>query len=141
MNLDYSPPGARQGRGSWWLIRLHYRVAVRADAHAPAEFNVAGSANERFFASTIWNLRRRSDGTLVLSSDDLGLVNGHVVRASTKLVREMRFANYLPYKGVRPGTNVLRFDLTSNAVPLVRSVRIYADTTLVHQRRGPPGYP
>ena len=84
------PPGARQGRGSWWLIRLHYRVAVRPDAHAPAEFNVAGSVNESFFASTIWNLRRRPGGTLVLSSDDLGLVNGHTVRTSTKLVREKR---------------------------------------------------
>ncbi len=135
------PPGAHQGHGSWWLIRLHYRVAVRADAYAPAEFNVAGSVNERFFASTIWNLRRRADGSLVLKSDDLGLVKGHVVRTSARLVREIRFANYLPYKGVRPGANVLRFDLTSNAVPLVRWVRIYADTTLIHQRRGPPGYP
>jgi hypothetical protein len=135
------PRAARQGHGSWWLIRLHYRVAVRAHAYAPAEFNVAGSVNDSFFASTIWNLTRRRDGTIVLRSDDLGLVNGHKVHASTKLVREVHFSNYVPYRGVRPGTNVLRFDLTSNAVPLVRWVRIFADTTLVHQRRGPPGYP
>ena len=55
-------------------------------------------------------------------------------------MREIRFTNFLVFKGVRAGVNVLRFDLTSNEVPLVRWVRIYADTALVHQRRGPPGY-
>jgi hypothetical protein len=131
------PAGSHEGHGSGWLLKLHYAVAVRSDAHPPAEFNVAAATNDRFCASTIWTIRRGADGRLLLHSDDVGLVQKHVTHTSTKLVREIRFTNYLQFKGVRPGLNVLRFDLTSNEVPLVRWLRIYADTALVHQRRGP----
>jgi hypothetical protein len=129
------PPGAAEGPGHWYVFHFHYVVRIRPDA-APGDFNVAAATDDRYTASTIFTVRRRG-GRLVTTSDDVGMIAGHVRHASTSLVREIRFENFLAYQGVRPGRNVLRFELSSNSVPLVSSVRIFRDTGIELSRLGP----
>jgi hypothetical protein len=129
------PHGAAAGPGSWYLIRLHYVVRIRPEARE-GTFNVAAATNGRTAASTIFEVRRRG-GRLVVTSDDLGLVAGHVRRTSHALRQEIRFENFLQFAGVRPGRNVLTFQLTSNALPMVEEVRILADSGIELSPRGP----
>jgi hypothetical protein len=130
------PAGAVETQSRWYLFHLHYVVALRPDASA-GEFNVAAATDGRYTASTIFTVRRRN-GKLESTADDVGMVAGHVRRTSSALVREMRFDNFLAFGGVRPGLNELRFELTSNAVPMVRWVRILPDSAIVLTQRGPP---
>lgn len=130
------PAGVRQGRGHWYLIRLHFRVDVRPDALA-GEFNVAAETQGRTCASIIFNVGRRQ-GRLWISSDALGLVNGVERVHSASLVRTVDFWNYIGYKGVAAGVNTLTLDLTSNALPMVSRVQFFADSGIALSRLGPP---
>jgi hypothetical protein len=130
------PPGAKEGPGHWYIIRLHFRAEVRPNALA-GEFNVAADTNDRTCASIIFDVTRRGNRPYV-ASDALGLVNGVERVRGPALVREIHFSNFLVIPGVRPGLNLLTLDLTSNAVPMVRSVRVYADSGIELTRAGPP---
>jgi hypothetical protein len=130
------PPGAKEGPGHWYIIRLHFRAEVRPDA-LPGEFNVAADTNDRTCASIIFDVTRQANRPYVVS-DALGLVNGVERIRGPSLVREVDFRNFLVIPGVRPGLNVLTLDLTSNAVPMVRRVRVYADSGIELSRAGPP---
>jgi hypothetical protein len=129
------PPGAREGPGHWYLIRLHFRVEVRPDT-IPGVFNVAADTNARTCASIIFTVTRDGRGPIV-SSDALGLVNGREIERGRGLVREIDFRNFLVKPGVKPGLNVLTFDLTSNAIPMVKEVKIFADSGIEYTRLGP----
>jgi hypothetical protein len=130
------PKGAYQGRGHWYLIHLHFRVRVRADS-LPGEFNVAADTDQRTCASVIFTVAK-SGGHRIVTSDALGLVNGIERQRSRELVRDLRFENFLVTHGVHPGLNVLTFDLTSNAIPMVQEARIFADSGIEFARAGPP---
>jgi hypothetical protein len=130
------PPDAAQGQGTWYLIRYHFRVSVSPDA-LPGSFAVSADTNGRTCASVVFDFRRTPEGPR-LTSDSLGLVAGHEVETSSALTQEIDFRNYLQYRGVRPGRNVLTFRITANALPLVRSVRVFADTGIEVTPLGPP---
>lgn len=131
------PRAARQGHPNWYLIRLHFRVAVRRDA-APGEFDVSASTGGRAAASIIFNVTRHS-GRPYVTSDALGLVNGVERRGGFQLVRELTFENFLVEPGVRPGRNTLMFALNQNAIPMLRFVRIFGRSSGIEvQRAGPP---
>ena len=129
------PAGVAQGRGGWYLLRLHY-VAQLARDPASGTFNVAAATNGRTSGSTIFTVGRKR-GRIVVRADDLGLVRGSEIRQSSSLRQEIFFENYLAIKGVRPGANTLTFEVTSNSIPLVETVRILADTGIELSRLGP----
>jgi hypothetical protein len=130
------PPGAKEGGRHWYIIRLHFRVEVRRDA-LPGEFNVAADTNGRTCASIIFDVTQRG-GRPYVTSDALGLVNGVERIGGRSLVRTIDFRNFLVIPGVRGGVNRLTFDLTSNALPMVRSVKVFADSGIQLSRGGPP---
>jgi hypothetical protein len=130
------PPGAHEGPGHWYVIRLHFRVEVRPDT-IPGVFNVAADTNGRTCASIIFTVTRDKRGPIV-ASDALGLVSGREVERGRGLVREIDFRNFLVTHGVKPGLNVLTLDLTSNAIPMVKQVTIFADSGIEYTRLGPP---
>jgi len=130
------PPGAKEGPGHWYVIHLHFRVEVRPDS-LPGEFNVAADTDRRTCASIIFTVVKKGRQRIV-TSDALGLVNGVERIRGPQLVREIRFENFLVTHGIRPGPNVLTFELTSNAIPMVREVRIFADSGIELARGGPP---
>ncbi len=130
------PPGAKEGPGHWYVIHLHFRAEVRPDS-LPGEFNVAADTDGRTCASIIFTVTKQGRQRIV-TSDALGLVNGVERIRGSQLVREIRFENFLVIHGIRPGPNVLTFDLTSNAIPMVREVRIFADSGIELARGGPP---
>lgn len=130
------PAGAKEGPNRWYVIRLHFRVRVRADS-LPGQFNVAADTNRRTCASIIFTVARTKSGPVV-ASDALGLVNGRETQRGRGLVREIDFRNFLVTHGVRPGVNELTLDLTSNAIPMVEQVTVLPDSGIEYTRLGPP---
>jgi hypothetical protein len=130
------PPGAHQGRRSWYLIRLHYRVWIDPRS-TDGRFYVTAATDGQTSASTRFTLER-SDSGLSVVRDDLGLVRGHEVREGRALVQTVRFENYIPYRGIRPRANTLRFGLSRYEGALVRRLEVLPDSALVLTRVGPP---
>jgi hypothetical protein len=132
------PRGARQGRGSWYLVRLHFAVDFRPNA-APGTLEIFGRVNGETVASIVFDVENINGITLV-TSDSVGLVTGHVRASGAALHREQLFENYLGYHDLAPGTNTLALGLSQDAFPLLEAVRIYADSGL-ELTRYPPASP
>lgn len=129
------PADAAQGSKMWYAIRFHFRVSVFPNTRS-AMFAVSADTNGRTVASIIFRVEQTSTGTR-LTSDSLGLVAGQEARTTAGLTQEVDFRNYLQLRGVKPGPNVLTFRVTANALPLVRSVRVFADTGIEVTPFGP----
>jgi hypothetical protein len=129
------PADARQGPGSWWKLRLHARV--RIDPQSPVgPVYINGSTNGRTCAS-IRFLVLRPHGRLEVVSDALGLVNGREIMRGPTSTREIRFENYLQYRGVRPGLNELELEVQRTSRARIRDIVFFRDSSLVHTRIGP----
>ncbi len=129
------PRGARQGPGSWWKLRLHVRV--RIDPRSPVgPVYVNASTNGRTCAS-IRFLVLRAHGRIEVVSDALGLVNGREITRGPTLARDIRFENFLQYRGVRPGLNELELEVQRTSRARIRDVVFVPDSSLVHTRIGP----
>lgn len=129
------PAGSRQGRGQWWRLHLHFRIVVDSRS-GDGRFYVVASTNHRTCASVRFTTVRRN-GRLSVTSDALGLVNGREVANGPSLVREIRFDNYVQYKGVRPGPNELALEVDRSGLARVRAVRFFPDSGLIRSRVGP----
>jgi len=129
------PSGARQGPGSWWRLRLHVRVRIDPRSAAGPVY-VNASTNGRTCAS-IRFLVLRSHGRMEVVSDALGLVNGREITRGPTLARDIRFENFLQYRGVRPGLNELELEVQRTSPARIRDVVFVRDTGLVHTRVGP----
>lgn len=134
------PRGAAQGRGTWYLIRLHFRISFAKQTGTGLVYVTAssGAVNDRGTSAQIRFEVRRDRKGILITSDSLGLVEGNVVRTSRSLTREIVFANYMPYRGIRPGVNVLSFGLDEQlGRAKVTSLRIYRDSGIEVARSSP----
>ena len=140
------PSRVHEGPGHWYLLYLHFRIEFSTRnglVHAPpgttgtasvaVETNRLGAS-----ASIIFEMSRDGHGRFIVSSDSLGLVNGHVVRTGPELTRDITFENFFAYAGVRPGRNQLIFFLRSDVAGMVKRVHVYPDTAIIVSREGPP---
>ena len=140
------PSHAHEGQGHWYLLYLHFRIEFSARnglAHAApgssGTANVAVDTNRLgTSASIIFVMSKDRRGRFIVSSDSLGLVNGHIVSSGPELTRDVTFENFFPYAGVRPGRNQLIFRLRSDVAGMVKRVHVYPDTAIIVSRQGPP---
>ncbi len=130
------PPGARQGPDRWYLIRLHFEVQLSRRTGSGFVY-MGGATNGRAGELVELRVRRRAARPLRIAWNSLDLIRG----AATGTVRgrtvELDVQNYLQNKGVRPGRNVLTFDVEWFGHIKLERVRIFADSGLRVSDRSP----
>jgi hypothetical protein len=129
------PPGARQGPRTWYLVRLHLRVAI-APRSGDGRIYVYGYTNGKACAQIRFDTRRTAAGLRVRSSE-LGLVSGARERTTSSLVHELTFRNFLLLGGVKAGTNVLTIEVAQREGARVESVRVFANSGIERSSYGP----
>lgn len=127
--------GARQGRPTWYKIRLHYRLAISNDS-GPGTITVWASTNGEPVAAIDFRTSRKGRA-LEVESSSVGLVDGSRRTAGARLVWNGVFTNFLVLGGVRTGVNRLRFDVQESGAARAESLTVYEDTAIVVDGRGP----
>lgn len=120
------PAGAKQGEPRWYLVRLHLRLALDPGSGNGLAY-VSALTNGRAAAQVKLETRRGAAG-LQTTWSTVGLLNGRVERTTSARTIEVRFRNYLQLAGVKPGRNVLMFQLERYGAVKLRSVRILPDS-------------
>lgn len=124
------------------MIRLHFRIAVaKRSGNGTAYVSAAtGRPADLGTSAQIVFKTRRASGGLQMQSDSLGLIGGRVVRLTRSLSREVRFANYIPFRGVVPGENVMTVQLEQYDQIDVEELEIFEDSGLELSSRGPASF-
>ncbi|MGH3033222.1 MAG: hypothetical protein ACRDON_01530 [Gaiellaceae bacterium] len=120
------PAGAEQGEPDWYLVRLHLRLALDPRSGNGLAY-VSALTNGRAAAQVKLETRRGAAG-LETTWSTVGLLEGRVERTTSARTIGVRFRNYLQLAGVRPGRNVLTFQLERYGVVQLRSLRILPDS-------------
>src|SRR5205823_5879123 len=128
------PANAHQGPRDWYLIHLSFRIEFHADTGSGSAYVSAatGAASDPRTSAQIRFDVRKSRSRTSVSSDSLGLVNGHVVKTSTSLVHLVKFDNYIPYAGIKPGVNVLTFQIEQYQNVRVKAVTFFDDSGITY---------
>src|SRR5207245_11538781 len=121
------------GPRQWCLLYLHFRIEfsarnglVHAAPGSTGTANVAVDTNRLgTSASIIFLMSKDRQGRFIVSSDSLGLVNGHIVSSGPELTRDVTFENFFPYAGVRPRRNQLLFRLRSAFAAMMNVLSAY----------------
>lgn len=129
------PEGARQGGSTWYLLRYHFRLVIAPDSGS-GRIYVGASTNDRASAQIRFDVDRAGSRVSVVSHE-LGFVAGSQTRAATSLTQEFHFANFLQYKGVKPGINTLSFEVEQYAQAKFRSLTVSPDSGIELSALGP----
>jgi hypothetical protein len=121
------PGGAAQGEEEWYTFRL--AATVHYSGAGPGASSIAATTNGR----VVSQVELRSDGDAHVSSFYSGLITGPVRGESTNRSELFDYENYLQFKGVVGGRNVLRIVLEPLEGHLVDRVEI--DTNVSGIRR------
>ena len=126
------PAGASARRGSFYIVDLHARVRIAPDSppgnvYLMAESGGYGSAQIAF---TVSGKGRAVEWTSV------GAINGVEHHRSTSRTIDVRFSNYLPYKGIHPGRNTLAVFVRSFGARIAAAT-IYSDSAIEYVGSGP----
>jgi hypothetical protein len=133
------PSSAHQGRGSWYLIHLHFQIVfARTSRSGEAYVSAAtGSLSDlRTSAQLIFKVRRQGR-QLSVASDSLGLVAGHQVKETHRRSHASVFDNYIPYRGIRPGINALTFQLEQYGGVSVEKLVFFPDSGIRYSKSSP----
>lgn len=98
--------GAKQEGPSWYLLHLDYRIVI-AQGSGSGSVYLSVSTNGATSAQIRFDIKRRPGRHLLITSDSLGLVAGHVVARSDRRLWRGHFDNYMQDAGVRGGWNSL----------------------------------
>lgn len=130
------PEGASQGPEKWYILHIHFRVSVQSNRQGVlylfATTSGRGAAQLRFM------IGHDQTGAPRLSESALGIINGETTKSTRGRRHEGWFANYLQYRGVRPGLNELVFTLSELRGNPDVAIEILPDTALEYSKRRPP---
>ncbi len=129
------PPHAVQGAGTWYRIRLHYRLEL--DPQTPPGHVYVEAASDSYPCAMIRFDVTRKGGEPHVVKAETGVVNGSNL-ANVGLVYEGRFENVLEYRGVRGGPNAVTFTIERLGAARARKLTIFPDTAIVSSRAGLP---
>jgi hypothetical protein len=117
------PGGAAQGDEDWYTFRL--AATVHYSGAGPGASSIAATTNGR----VVSQVELRSDREAHVSSFYSGLITGPVRGESTERSELFDYENYLQFKGVKAGRNVLRIVLEPLAGHVVDRVEIDANVS------------
>jgi hypothetical protein len=121
------PPGTRQGRPLWYLVRL--QAAVRVARGVRGKFLLTADVDGATAAQIPITVRRGS-----LRLEELGLVEGRRARTVAGRHAHIDFRNYIQISGIRGGANVLHFAIEPLSVR--GPVRSHAFAVVILRRSG-----
>ncbi len=124
------PRRAKQGPKDWYQIRLHARVTFGAGAGHAYLF----AAQNGYTSALIEYDAFQSGRTIVRKT--ISYIDGSS-RITLRSHDEVRFRNYLQYRGVRTGLNHLTFSVERNGSLQIKRVDILADSGIAYTRQGP----
>ncbi len=128
------PPGAAQGPEDWYLIHLHFAIAISTSG--AGHVYVSAATNDKTAAQFKFELAR-VDGRPRVTWSTVGIVDGSERGTTNDGRSEHRFANYLQIGGVSPGLGRLTFQLERYGDVRVESLRVFADSALEVSPLGP----
>lgn len=128
------PANARQGRGHWYLMHVHFRITFADDS---GEGFVVLSANTNGWASyQVQFSPGLKNGALMIPWSTVDLVDGRQRHVAKTRQIEFRSANYMQYRGIRPGRSTWNFQLEQFGQARVAAVRIFDDSGIELTRLG-----
>jgi hypothetical protein len=130
------PQHARQGRPRWYLVRLHFTITFANSARAGTVL-ISALTDGRASAQIEFNVRRRADGGNTIRWRTLDYIRGAQTKATTSRRVEVRFQNYLQFRGVRAGKNSLAIQFERFKGAEVESLRIHRDSGIEVSNTGP----
>lgn len=130
------PAMAKQGPANWYLMNLHFRLTLARRSRSGLVY-LYGDTDGRESAQIKFGTYRDRAGVLrtVWSSGDY--IRGDLVRRTRSRTIEGRFENYLQFKGVRPGRNVLTISLERYGRVRVESLHIFRDSGITYSPIAP----
>lgn len=129
------PQDAKQGEREWYLVKMHYEIAIARNS-GPGTIYLWATTNGRAAASIEYKIVRR-DGELVVNASDRGMITGSRQRTESKLVWEGEFKNFLQNSGVRSGKNTLSFSYLVLGKARFQQWRVFSDSGIIRSRNGP----
>jgi hypothetical protein len=127
------PPGSRQGRDLWYVIRLHFAISLEPGSGA-GEAWVSAVTNG--YAGVLVKFKRRGRDREV-AWNSLDLIRGWVDGTTRSRRIGVDVNNYLPFRGVRPGRNSYTVTLRRAGALRIERLRVLEDSGLEVTRRGP----
>jgi hypothetical protein len=128
------PATARQGKGHWYVMHVHFRLTFAPDT-GPGF--VLLSANTNGWAS--YQVKFYPDiasGVLRVPWATLDLINGLQKRVATTPEIEFKSGNYMQTRGIRPGLTIWNFQLEQFGQAKVAALRIFKDSAIELTRIG-----
>jgi hypothetical protein len=128
------PAKARQSKGHWYVMHVHFRIAFAPDSGSGF---VLLSANTNGWASyQVGFSPIVANGTLTIPWTTTDLIDGPQKHVAKKPVIEFKSANYMQYRGIQPGLNIWNFQLEQFGQARVAAVRIFKDSGIELTRIG-----
>src|SRR5919109_2400376 len=128
------PATARQGNGHWYVMHVHFRLVFAPDT-GPGF--VLLSANTNGWASYQVKFYPAVDnGVLTIPWATLDLIKGLQKHVAKTPQIEFESANYMQYRGIRPGLSSWNFQLEQFGQAKVAGVRIFKDSAIELTRIG-----
>ncbi|HYZ78249.1 MAG TPA: hypothetical protein VE596_12830 [Gaiellaceae bacterium] len=128
------PASARQGNGHWYVMHVHFRLLFAPDT-GPGF--VLLSANTNGWASyQVKFYPALGNGVLRIPWATLDLINGLQKHVAKTPKIEFKSANYMQYRGIRPGLSTWNFQLEQFGQAKVAAVRIFQDSAIELTRIG-----
>ena len=127
------PEKARQGPKNWYGLRLHARV-VFGDGLGRAY--VFASTNG-YVAALIKYEATASRGGRKIVRTTASYIDGDSRKTLYSNADDLRFRNFLQYRGVKPGVNQLKFSVERHGELQLKTVQILADSGIDYTKKGP----
>jgi hypothetical protein len=129
------PEGARQGAGSWYLVRLDFRLVLQRRSGNGV---VYVEANTRGHAGGLVEFRvHRKRGAPELTWNAIGIVDGIQTGRTRSRSVTVRFRNYVQERGIAAGLNTLSFDYQELGEARVERVELLPSSGIEFTDRSP----
>jgi hypothetical protein len=132
------PSDVSQGKPAWYLVRLRFEIEFDQQT-GPGLVYVGASTNGRAAEMVKFKVRRDADDPRArIQWSTLDLIRGarHGTVQRREIIRDEK--NYLQDRGVRPGMNVLRFEVEQLGDVKVRRIRVLEASGITVSDKRPP---
>ncbi len=116
-------PGAEQGPDTWYLIRLDLSVSFAPNT-GPGSVLVSGFTRGQAGAQVEFYPGRDDDGDPIVDWGSVDLIRGQAAGRSHGTEVHLHYANYLPFRGVRPGPTALTLQVERFGRARVAEVKV-----------------